>query len=151
LDIDLFGGLESLADKSLVRIEPGDGPEDVDAWFSEHPLLREYGQERLEASGERRDREARHAAGYADLAEAQAAQILGQRGQSALRRLDREQHNLRDAITWSLAHDQPSIGLRIIGSTWRWYQQRGRLREARGLLAQLLAHPEQVDVRVRVA
>jgi len=151
LNIDLLGGLESLADKSLVRIEPGQGPDDVDAWFSEHPLLREYGQERLEASGERPDREARHAAVYADLAETEASRILGPGGERALRRLDREQHNLREAIAWSLAHDQPAIGLRIIGSTWRWYQQRGRLREARGLLGQLLAHPERVDVRVRIA
>jgi predicted ATPase/class 3 adenylate cyclase len=151
LDIDLLGGLESLADKSLVRIEPGQGPDDVDAWFSEHPLLREYGQERLEASGERPDREARHAAVYADLAETEASRILGPTGERALRRLDREQHNLRDAVAWSLAHDQPAIGLRIIGSTWRWYQQRGRLREARGLLGQLLAHPETVDIRVRIA
>jgi predicted ATPase/class 3 adenylate cyclase len=151
LDIDLFGGLESLADKSLVRIEPGEGPDDVDAWFSEHPLLREYGQERLEASGERAEREARHAAVYADLAEAQSARILTASGQQALHRIDREQHNLRDAVTWSLAHDEPAVGMRIISSTWRWYQQRGRLREARGLLGQLLARGAEVDVRIRIA
>ncbi len=151
LGVDLLAGLESLADKSLVRIEPGQGPDDVDAWFSEHPLLREYGQERLEASGERTDREARHAAVYADLAEAEGGRILTATAGPALHRLDREEHNLRAAIAWSLDHDEPGLGLRIMGSTWRWFQQRGRLREGRALLAQLLARPSKVDVRVRIA
>jgi predicted ATPase/class 3 adenylate cyclase len=151
LDVDLLGGLESLADKSLVRIEPGQGPDDVDAWFSEHPLLREYGQERLEASGERADREARHAALYAELAEAEGGRILSAGAARALQRLDREQHNLRAAIAWSLDHDEPGLGLRIMGSGWRWFQQRGRLREGRALLAQLLARPSPADVRVRIA
>jgi predicted ATPase/class 3 adenylate cyclase len=150
-DIDLFTGLESLADKSLVRVEPGEGADDVDAWFSEHPLLREYGQERLEASGERAEREARHAALYADLAEAEGSRLLTPEAGRSLSRLDREQHNLRAALDWSLAHDEPGVGLRIVGSTWRWFQQRGHLREARGLLSELLSRSAAVDVRARIA
>jgi predicted ATPase/class 3 adenylate cyclase len=153
LGIDLDDGLESLADKSLIRIEPGEangGSADEEVRFGQHPLLREYALERLEESGEWPEVEARHAAISAAIAEAAGHGIFGSTGEESMRRLDREDHNIRAAIGWSLAHDEPGLGLRIIGSTWRWFQQRGRLREGRALLAQLLARPSNDDVRVRI-
>ena len=57
---------------------------------------------------------------------------------------------MRTAIDWSIANDQPDIGLRILGSIWRWFQQRGRLREGRGLLVTLLGHVPPGDDRVRI-
>ncbi|MEZ0239414.1 MAG: adenylate/guanylate cyclase domain-containing protein [Chloroflexota bacterium] len=152
LEFDLVAGLESLADKSLVRVEPGAVPEDVDAWFSEHPLLREYGQERLEASGERPTREARHAAVCAELAEAEGGAFLPALNERALRRFDREQHNFRAAIDWSIRTGDVEVGLRIASATWRWYIQRGRLREGRGQLGQLLDNDaSRRDPRLRIA
>ena len=68
-----------------------------------------------------------------------------------MRRLDREDRNLRAAVDWALANDEPALGLRIVGAIWRWFQQRGRIREARALLAELLARPSPDDVRVRIA
>jgi len=157
LGIDLFEGLESLADKSLIRIEPG-GPDgavggsvDEEVRFGQHPLLREYALERLAESGERPEIEARHAAVSAAIAEAAGGAIFSPTGEASLHRLDREEHNVRAAIAWSLTNDEPGLGLRIMGSTWRWFQQRGRLREGRSLLAQLLARPSNDDVRVRIA
>ena len=154
LGIDLDAGLESLADKSLIRTEPEGthgGSLDGEVRFGQHPLLREYALERLAESGERAEIEARHAAVSATIAEAAGRGIFGPTGEASLHRLDREEHNLRAAIAWSLANDAPGLGLRIIGSTWRWFQQRGRLREGRALLAQLLARPSNDDVRVRIA
>ncbi|HZC32142.1 MAG TPA: adenylate/guanylate cyclase domain-containing protein [Candidatus Bathyarchaeia archaeon] len=153
LGIDLVDGLESLSDKSLVRIEPGaaDGSHDNgEVRFGQHPLLREYALERLTDSGERAEIEARHAAVFATLAEAIGPGVLGPTSEAVVRRLDREAYNIRAAVTWSLAADQPGLGLRILGSTWRWFQQRGRLREGRALLGQLLARPS-ADVRLRIA
>ena len=154
LGIDLFDGLESLADKSLIRIEPGGavgGSADEEVRYGQHPLLREYALERLEESGERPEVEARHAAVSATIAETAGQGIFGATGEVSLRRLDREGHNLRAAIDWSLANEEPGLGLRIIGSIWRWFQQRGRLREGRALLAQLLVRPSGDDVRIRIA
>jgi hypothetical protein len=54
------------------------------------------------------------------------------------------------AIDRTLTDDDPAVGLRIIGAIWRWYQQRGRLREARAVIAELLARPLQGDVRIRI-
>ncbi len=152
LGIDLGDLLESLADKSLIRIEPGAPrhPDDAEVRFGQHPLLREYAQERLDESGEGPELEARHAAVMAALAESVGHRILGNTSEASMRRLDRESHNLRAAVGWALANDDAGLGLRISGSTWRWFQQRGRLREGRALLVELLARPSD-DVRLRIA
>ncbi|MEA2675465.1 MAG: hypothetical protein QOI92_2657 [Chloroflexota bacterium] len=152
LGVDVLDGLESLADKSLVRIAPaGSGPGATDeARFDIHPLLREYGLERLEASGERADTEARHAAAIVTMAEAVGGRIFGTGGNAAIARIDLEQHNVRAALDWAMAHDDTETGLRLMGAVWRWFQQRGRLREGAALLARLLLQP-WTDVRLRIA
>ncbi len=152
LGIDLADGLESLADKSLVRIEPGGGrgpADDEEVRYGQHPLLREYALERLAESGERTELVARHAQVIAAMAEEVGRNIFGTTSEASVRRLDREAHNIRAAVTWSLEADDPDLGLRTIGSTWRWFQQRGRLREGRALLAELLARPSD-DLLLRI-
>jgi hypothetical protein len=70
----------------------------------------------------------------------------------ASHRLDREQHNLRAAIDWSVRTGDPALGLAIMSAAWRWFQQRGRLREGRAILAELLELPAPgLDVRLRIA
>ncbi|MBF8290539.1 MAG: Adenylate/guanylate cyclase protein, partial [Chloroflexi bacterium] len=150
LGMDVIGGLESLADKSLIRIEAADAAADSETRFSMHPLLRDYAVECLAASGERVVIESRFAMVCVSIAEASGGRILGPEGEVILRRLDREGHNLRAAIDWAMAGDAPDIGLRIVAPVWRWFQQRGRLREARALLTDLLARPTDVDARVRI-
>jgi predicted ATPase/class 3 adenylate cyclase len=151
LGIDLPDGLESLADKSLVLVEPADlttsGEDEVR--FGLHPLLREYALERLDESGERAEAEAHHAAVMTELAERFGAGLLTAAGEMSMRHLDHEEHNLRAAVEWTLAGQEPDMGLRLMGSTWRWYQQRGRLREGRAVLTDLLARPPG-DPRVRI-
>jgi non-specific serine/threonine protein kinase len=152
LGLDVLLGLESLADKSLVRVEPGgDGAAGTsdEARFDLHPLLREYARERLEASGERPTIDAAHAAAVVALAQAVGGRLFGAGGNAAIARLDLEQHNVRAALDWSLANGDTETGLRLMGSTWRWFQQRGRLREGRALLARLLLQP-WTDVRLRI-
>jgi predicted ATPase/class 3 adenylate cyclase len=150
---DVVEGLESLVDKSLVRVDPADDDPTAagDTWFSLHPLLREYGQERLDEAGERQLIERAFVAELAALASAAGEAILGPTGETFMHRLDREDRNLRAAVELAIATEAPDAGLRIIGGTWRWFQQRGRLREGRGLLAQLLALPWAGDARVRIA
>jgi predicted ATPase/class 3 adenylate cyclase len=156
LGVDLFDGLESLTDKSLVRIDVDpypqlpDGPDD--SRFSMHALIREYAEERAQEAGERDALQARHANVMRSIAESAGGQILSAKGEQALRRLDHEQHNLRAAVEWSLATGDPSVGLAVLGATWRWFQQRGRLREGRAWLQDLLAnHDVDVDPRLRLA
>ena len=150
LSVDIPDGLESLADKSLVRIEPASSDGTVtEPRFDLHPLLREYALEQLDASGERPEIEARHAGAIADLAEAKGAQILGAGGSGAIARLDLEQHNVRAALDWSIRTGETRDGLRIMAATWRWFQQRGRTHEARSTLGRLMANAPD-DARLRL-
>ncbi len=154
IGIDVGEGLESLADKSLVRIEPGEIDESgsvAETRFSLHPLIREFALEQLDAVGERAILEARFAAECLSTAEGLEGQILGPAGEAAIARLDREEHNLRAAMDWSIEQGEVDTGLRIAGSVWRWFQQRGRLREGRQLVRALLAHEPHGDVRARIA
>jgi predicted ATPase len=150
LGVDVLDGLESLADKSLVRIEPaGSHGAATEPRFDLHPLLREYALERLDESGERAELEARHAGALADLAESNGAQILGAAGSASIARLDLEQHNVRAALDWSIRTGEATSGLRIMSATWRWFQQRGRTHEARSTLARLMANAPD-DARLRL-
>jgi predicted ATPase/class 3 adenylate cyclase len=143
LGIDILEGLESLADKSLVRIEAADsgGGAAAEPRFDLHPLLREYALEQLAGAGELADTEARHAEAIAGLAQAVGPTILGPNGQSTIRRLDREQHNVRAVVDWATRTGNLETGVRAVAPIWRWFQQRGLLREGRELLARLLATP----------
>ena len=156
LGIDLADGLESLTDKSLVRIDADPHPALADApdetRFSMHELLRQYADERAEEAGERDELQARHAHVMRSIAETAGGHILSPKGERALRRLDHEQHNLRAAVEWSLGARDPSVGLAVLGATWRWFQQRGRLREGRAWLADLLAVRDvEVEPTLRLA
>jgi len=153
IGLDVLDGLESLLDKSLIRPDAeAEAAHDADARFSMHTLLREYAAERLTESGEREDVEARHARVMRRVAEQMGARILGKGGEAALHRLDREQHNLAAAIAWSLRTGDVGPGLGIMAAAWRWWQQRGRLREGREHLANLLglpgSHVDDVDLRI---
>jgi len=148
LGMDVVEGLESLADKSLIRIEPAESA--GEARFDFHPLLREYALERLAESGEEEATLERHALAFADVLEGIGGQVQGPRGTEAIERLGAEIYNLRAACDFGLQRDRDDIPLRILAATWRWFQQRGFLREARGILQPLLAH-EGIEPRLRIA
>jgi predicted ATPase/class 3 adenylate cyclase len=149
---DVLALLESLLDKSLIRLdrEPvadsgGDGR------FAMHVLIREYASERLDEAGEREAVEERHARTTRDVAERFGAQLQTASGEAAMRRLDREQHNIRAAVVWSVRTGELGTGLGIMAAIWRWFQQRGRPIEGRELLADLLNRPTpEALVRERI-
>ena len=85
------------------------------------------------------------------MAEAAGRAVLTPSGEAHLRQLDLEDRNLHAAVDLSLATGDVASGLRIMSGAWRWFHQRGRLREGRALLAQLLERPVEGDVRVRIA
>src|SRR5262245_47056980 len=58
-----------------------------------------------------------------------------------MRRLDSEQHNVRAAAAWALRTGETAVGIRVVAPIWRWFQQRGLIREGRELLDRLLATP----------
>jgi predicted ATPase/class 3 adenylate cyclase len=151
--LDVLDGLESLADKSLIRVDSateGNGPA-AETRFSFHPLIREYAVERLEESGDRPRTQAAFVGFFVGVTEAAGRAMRGPTGETHFRRLDLEDRNVRAAVDLSIATGEIESGLRIMSGSWRWFHQRGRLREGRALLRPLLESPGEVDVRVRVA
>ena len=140
-DIDVF---ESLADKSLVRVVGDDAPR-----LMMFETIRDFAQEMLASMPLDRDIRERHACRYLGLAE-EAEPHLGGKTQSAwLRRVDREQANLRAAISWLRTGDHAQDALRLSAALWRFWWLRGDTRQDRALLESLLAEVPCADSSLR--
>ena len=128
--------VSSLLDKSLLRREDDDGDEPR---FVMLETVREFGLERLAASGEEEQARRRHAAWCLDLAERAERVILGPGQRASVERLEREHPNLREALAWSLAHEAPEDGLRLAGSLFLFWFIEGHLAEGTRWLEQAIA------------
>jgi predicted ATPase/class 3 adenylate cyclase len=148
LGMDVMSGLESLVDKSLIRIAT---TEHGEPRFTRHAFVLEYATELLDGSSERPDCERRHAEVFAGFAETAEPHLMAEDAEAWLDLIDHERHNLRAAMRWSLNAGEPELGLRIGAAIWRFWHQRAELREGLGWLDELLAHPTvQADSAIRV-
>jgi predicted ATPase/class 3 adenylate cyclase len=136
LAIDLLDGLQSLIEKNLLRQRTGDDDEPR-YWMLE--TIREYGLERLVASGEvdrLRDRHARH---YLEIAERAKPQLTGSEQVFWLRRVQGELDNLRSAFTRFVDTSSAEGLLRLATALWRALWLGGNITEAREWLQLALA------------
>ena len=106
--------------------------------------IRTYAREQLAAHGEEAALGVRHAAHFLALAEAAEAALNGPSQSTWLDRLERDHDNLRAALDWcqEAAPDEPtraSLGLRLAGALWPYWEVRGYLNEGRYRLAAALA------------
>ena len=130
--------LGHLVNKSLAVAE-----EDLTGAKRYHLLdtLRQYGRERLLASGESDAVRVRHATYYLTSAECAEPQ-LGQRRQAAwIERLGYEQSEIRAALDWLVTRGEVQQALRLAGVMSRFWEVRGQLNEGRARLAALLGMP----------
>jgi non-specific serine/threonine protein kinase len=128
--------LGALVDQSLVRSDDVAGT----ARFSLLDTIRTYGAERLDASGEGPAIRDRHLAAYLELAERAAAGLSGSEQRAWLDRLEANADNFRAALDRAEAIPDPEAAVRLGFALWRFWQQRGYLREARQRLTSLDAH-----------
>ena len=123
--------LESLAGKSLIR---ADGSR-----FSMLALIREYASELLEASGEIRLVNKRHAEFYESLASRLDPVLRTGDQLGAVARLESEIDNLRAALEWS-TKAEPRLALSLCASLcWYWFM-RSRNSEAVHWLAPVVGN-----------
>jgi predicted ATPase/DNA-binding SARP family transcriptional activator len=128
----VLGLLTRLADKSLLRVDLGDGG----ARYYLLATVREYARERLvEASEEEAARRA-HVQWAIGLVEHVASRVDGgHRGplglERELDRLDAETPNLRVALEFAHHHGDPEAALRIAGPLGRFAYLRGHYQEIR--------------------
>ena len=145
LGVDLLDVLAALVDQSLVRSDDVAGT----ARFSLLDTIRTYGAERLDASGEGPAMRDRHLAAYLDLAERAAAGLTGPEQRAWLDRLEADADNFRAALDRAEAIPDAEAAGRLGFSLWRFWQQRGYLREARQRLTSLDAHAWDMPPRSR--
>jgi predicted ATPase/DNA-binding CsgD family transcriptional regulator/DNA-binding XRE family transcriptional regulator len=124
---DVLDGLTSLADKSLIVVQPAgmDVEPSGEARFRMLDTARAVALDLLDASNESADARLAHARFYASFAEDVSAQLQGPSQAAAVRRLEREEDNFRHALGWARSsgrEDALEEGLRLVGAlAWYWF------------------------------
>ena len=137
-----FDRVASLIDRSLVQQTEREGEEPRLMMLE---TIREYGLERLTASGELEATHQTHAAYYLQLAEEIAPKYNSAEQQRWFARLEREHANLRTALQWSLERQEAELTLRLSNALdWFWLN-RYHLSEGRYWLEQALSASEGVE------
>ncbi len=140
LQLDVLDGLDSLTQKSLLRPEDG---ADGETRFTMLETIREYGLERLDATGHAETVRRAHADYFVTLAEAAEPQLTGADQVDWLNRLGAEHDNFRSAMGWLEQGSEIETRLRIAAALWRFWWMRGHLAEGRGWLERALAEASQ--------
>jgi predicted ATPase len=135
LDLDPLDGVGSLVDKSLVQqVEQVQG----ESRFLMLETIREYGLEKLQASGEADLTKRAHAAYCLVLAEEVAMDEGGAKGTEWLELLALEHDNFRAALEWLTETGHAEWGLRLGAALFRFWETREYLAEGRDRLGKLL-------------
>jgi predicted ATPase/DNA-binding CsgD family transcriptional regulator len=128
--LDPLAGVASLVDRSLLHADGGmgGGPDAGAPRVAMLETVREFGLERLEASGETASVRAAHASWIQQLAQPMSPypDPRGMRAASAA--IDRDLPNVRAALGWLLAEAPPAATRLAAPLTWFWWT-RGRLGE----------------------
>jgi predicted ATPase/DNA-binding SARP family transcriptional activator len=142
--------LTNLLDKSFLEKELGAGA----ARYRLLETIRQYGQMKLQESGETESVRDRHLDFFLACAEEGELHLMGAGQLEWLERLENEHDNIRAALGWSEA--QPGkleLGLRIAGALWRFWDIRGYLTEGRvwltGQLSRTPSSPTPSRVRAK--
>jgi predicted ATPase len=134
LGLDPLDGISSIADKSLVRQVDQAGDE---SRFVMLDTIRDYGVEKLAASGEEELTRRAHAAYCLVLAEEGAGEDTNEETQW-LHRYEVEHDNFRSALEWLIETGDAEWGLRLGLALFRFWERREYLAEGRDLLEKLL-------------
>lgn len=134
--LDLLCGL---VDKSLVSVETG---KDEENHYRLLETIRQYGQDKLEHSGQKNRACERLFSYCGALAEHAALQLQGPDQARWLAQLDRQLDNLRAALEWSKEVEYDGEGrLNLVSRLGRFWLMKGYYTEGRRHLMDALAHP----------
>jgi len=139
LELDVFDGVASLVDKSLLQ-QTGEAA--GEARYGMLETVREYGIERLGASGEEPETRRAHAAYFLVLAEEGAPQMYSGSEQAVwLERFFAEHDNIRAALAWLTVTGNAEWGLRLVRALSQFWVEHAHPAEGRQRVAALLKLP----------
>jgi predicted ATPase/DNA-binding CsgD family transcriptional regulator len=130
--LDMLG---SLVNKSLLRQIETDG----EPRLTMLETIREFGLEELTSTHELESARRAHAEYYLSFAEDAERQLTGADQKNWLRRLEREQDNLRAALHWAIEHQEGELAQRMAGALQAFWLTRGYWSEGRRWLEESLA------------
>jgi non-specific serine/threonine protein kinase len=134
----VLDGISLLVEKSLVR--QTDHPRAEEPRYRMLETVREFGQERLAASGEDAAVREAHARFFMTVAETGSERLGDPDYERVLEELDADHDNVRAALDWAEATGAIEIGLRIAAATGRFWATRGHYREGLSRLERILQH-----------
>jgi predicted ATPase/DNA-binding SARP family transcriptional activator len=137
--------LSHLVDKSLVVTET----QKPRTRYRLLETVRQYGQAKLNESGESQSIRDRHLEFFLKLAEVTEPELHSPQQTQWLDRLEEEHDNFRAALEWALSQTPHEMGLRLAGALGRFWEMRNFLSEGRHWLAQALIRCEQVSTGAR--
>ncbi len=133
----MLDAIQSLVENSLLK--PATFPSSDEPRYQMLETVREFGLERLAASGDERTVRAACAAHMLALVESTSDQIVSADFRAAVARLDADHDNARAALAWAESTGDPDRGLRLANGLARYWAIRGYYREGRSWLERMLA------------
>jgi predicted ATPase/class 3 adenylate cyclase len=146
LAIDVWDGLESLLNKSLLRREKGPQGE---ARFVMLETIHAYASERLEDSHEADELRKRHAAYFVTMAERASTKLTGHEQSVWMNRLTQDYDNLRKAMDWTLGGGDLQAGLRLVVALGPYWKYKSRWQEGQRWLQLALDSADQAPASVQ--
>jgi len=135
LGVDVIEGLGLLLDQSLLRrVDTDDAPR-----FQMLYVIREYAMNCLDDIGEAVELHHRHLEAYTEMAEKVAPELLRKDRKRWLDVMESDHDNIRASLEWAIANGEVDLGLRLVAASWRFWQARGHLHEARRRVEAALA------------
>jgi DNA-binding SARP family transcriptional activator len=141
--------LSQLVDKSLVVVEPSP----VDAGALRYGMLepvRQYALERLMEGGEAEETRRRHAAFFVALAEEARPKLRAAPQVEWLQRLEKENGNLRGALSWSLSADDIQTAARLSWALYMFWWIRNYQPEGRRWVEPIFLRRNELSPRLRI-
>jgi predicted ATPase/DNA-binding CsgD family transcriptional regulator len=146
-EFDALEAIRSLIAQSLVRYEGDHGDEPR---YGMLETIREYGLERLAASGQEAEVRSRHADWCLAFAERTGPYAKEADADDVLEALEREHPNLRAALAWLRDQADGSRLLRMAAALWPFWQQHAYYTEGHAWLDVALDLGREAPAAVRV-
>jgi predicted ATPase/DNA-binding CsgD family transcriptional regulator len=144
---DVLDGVRGLVEQSLlIQTEAPPG----EPRYSMLETIREFGWERLAASGEESATRSAHAAYYLALAEQAEPHLIASGSAAWVERLAIERDNLHTAVAWALGNGNAATVLRLAGTILSFAYARGEPSEGQRWLEAALAAGSAVSFETRV-